>query len=43
MVKVRGSFEGHQERVVMTMVDGEWIERQQLKQFRADSSAILNF
>lgn len=29
--------------MAITGIDGEWIERQQLKQYRADSGAVLNF
>ena len=43
MRKIRGNFEELQELVEATGIDGEWIERGQHKQYRADSGAILNF
>jgi hypothetical protein len=43
MRKFRGSLEELEELVATTGIYGEWIERQQLKQYRADSGAVLNY
>src|SRR5450432_11841 len=43
MRKFRQRFEVLQEHVAITEIDGEWIERGQHKQYRADSGAVLNF
>ena len=43
MRKFRERFEDLKDRVAVTEIDGEWIERGQHKQYRADSGAILNF